>query len=351
MSTAVSDELMLWLFMVEGRQDSGNHFHPYLVMLPTYADDPLHWPPEFMRAQLCGTQLYSVVEEQLARLRADFESLKGLLDAYSATATITFDGLLWARSMYTSRSFPSQLARTNGCGNGTAIRHQPKIGGWATAEDVERQGKEGWKWRDCEMPAQIEGGAEGIMLPLIDILNHSPDAAMSWVADEAGIALLAELPEQDSPVQAAQTNRQIAVQKAGAELCNNYGSQSNSAMLLKYGFCLEGNLADTVVVWLDMHESATGKALFDHQLAMLRGANVQIELSRGGEDGTKPSGGGPAVSVSAASSGQSSDDSESDLDGDDGSGQAAGARAAVVGPFILTKTGAPCYEGTGEWIY
>ena len=185
------------------------------------------------------------------------------------------------------------------------------------------------------MPAQTEGGAEGILLPLIDILNHSPDAAMSWVAvrdqstssaPEAGIALFAEMPDTDDACE-------VVVQRAGAELCNNYGSQSNSAMLLKYGFCLEENRADTVVMWLDVHESNAGTTLFDHQLAMLRGAEVQIKVTEDADANTH--------------SEKSSDDSESDLDDDDGN-RAAGTRVAVVGPFVLTKTGAPCYEGTGK---
>lgn len=71
----------------------------------------------------------------------------------------------------------------------------------------------------------------GVLLPLVDLLNHKPGAKVEWQARYSFVGLQILEPY---------ASRQ--------ELYNNYGPRDNEGLLLAYGFTIENNPFDHVVI-------------------------------------------------------------------------------------------------------
>jgi hypothetical protein len=72
-----------------------------------------------------------------------------------------------------------------------------------------------------------------VLFPVLDILNHRHDTTVDWSFDPGRftVSLVNEV-------------------TAGAEIFNNYGPKSNDELLLGYGFCIEDNPNDKVLMTL-----------------------------------------------------------------------------------------------------
>lgn len=128
-----------------------------------------------------------------------FPFMSNVLPDVFLPAVFSWSNWLWAYSIYRSRAFPASVIK-----------------------DV------------------CPEATDGILLPLFDSLNHSIDCQVSW-----------HLTTNDTDV----TEHRIAFRTAadlinGAELFNNYGAKGNEELLLCHGFCIEGNVADTVNIKL-----------------------------------------------------------------------------------------------------
>ena len=70
-----------------------------------------------------------------------------------------------------------------------------------------------------------------VLLPLLDLLNHKPGAQVEWQARYNFVGL-----------------QVLESYQSGEELCNNYGPRDNEGLLLAYGFIIENNPFDHVVI-------------------------------------------------------------------------------------------------------
>lgn len=108
---------------------------------------------------------------------------------------------------------------------------------------------------------------ECILLPLIDLLNHSPTARVEWgVSDDGFFEYNSELPSD-------------------GELFNNYGRKGNEELLLAYGFCLEKNDADTAALKLKLDELLILQLLAQGVKFPRLGDYTTSVVNRGGSDG------------------------------------------------------------------
>ena len=210
----LTDEQLVCLYLLHCRRTPSSHFAPYLQALPS--DDeaaallPQLWPDgEERRARLAGTPLLQQAEAGLASLRAfHTEVVAGELcarspDAFPAAA-FSFRRLCWAHAMWASR----------------AIR--------------------------LELP----GGARHCLVPLLDLMNHSPRLAASVQLEharlqhaagrkrkaagaaegDAGGAAAAGAVDGETAVGAAEPHYVVRCSAAvgeGEELCLNYGAKGN----------------------------------------------------------------------------------------------------------------------------
>ncbi len=78
---------------------------------------------------------------------------------------------------------------------------------------------------------KLFSGRFGVLLPLLDLLNHKPGAQVEWQAryNFVGLQILESY-------------------KSEQELCNNYGPRDNEGLLLTYGFIIENNPFDHLVI-------------------------------------------------------------------------------------------------------
>lgn len=88
------------------------------------------------------------------------------------------------------------------------------------------------------------GGSYPVLFPGVDSLNHGRGQPVSWI-----IAPLA--PTDPSPDLGQRLGLSLSIHLStgpGEELLNNYGAKPNSELILGYGFSLEGNPDDTIVL-------------------------------------------------------------------------------------------------------
>lgn len=71
----------------------------------------------------------------------------------------------------------------------------------------------------------------GVLLPLLDLLNHKPGAKVEWQARYSFVGL-----------------QILETYQSGQELCNNYGPRDNEGLLLAYGFTIPENPFDHLVI-------------------------------------------------------------------------------------------------------
>ena len=83
-----------------------------------------------------------------------------------------------------------------------------------------------------------------VLLPGLDSLNHARGRPVSWVVDH----LPSTHPGRGSEQQLGLSLLIHSQTRPGEELLNNYGAKPNAELVLGYGFSLENNPDDTIVL-------------------------------------------------------------------------------------------------------
>ncbi|KAI9188878.1 hypothetical protein H9P43_000300 [Blastocladiella emersonii ATCC 22665] len=223
----VCTKTILWLFIVHEFfvRGEGSRWWPYLRALPRTFDTPLFWTDDEL-AVLQGTNLHFVVQEKRAELERDFAHAQGvLLDRFpevwgmgEAVKALTLSNYLWARTVCSSRAFPSDL--------NLVVQGRAKAAVSADAADPVLAAD------DTHDAAVAARGADGVippckchlaLWPLFDMLNHQRGSSMTWDATRGdGVAFITG-----------------AAMAEGEEVFNSYGPKGNDELLLSYGFCLD----------------------------------------------------------------------------------------------------------------
>ena len=197
-------------------------FSPYLKCLPKVVDSPLMWNPAELNL-LGKTNLGSSIHDKLrcifdewfalsekpasgikvspleGRLHQEFQSVSHttIYDEIISLEPLnwySFSAYLRAHLIFTSRAFPEYVIN-------------PK----------------------CDSSSSV------MLLPIIDLLNHKNNIQVEWSTDTSGSFIYKNLQESSelSP---------------GDELFNNYGPKSNEELLYGYGFVIESNKYDSVML-------------------------------------------------------------------------------------------------------
>jgi hypothetical protein len=118
----------------------------------------------------------------------------------------------WAASIFGSRSFTSQVLDATLPADVARLKGNPKGN------------------RPYDL-VKLFSDRFGVLLPLLDLLNHKPGAQVEWQAryNFVGLQILESY-------------------ESGQELCNNYGPRDNEGLLLAYGFTIENNPFDHLVI-------------------------------------------------------------------------------------------------------
>lgn len=198
----VDDRIILTLFLaLERERGVASKFAPYINALPAHVPVPLSWSDLELR-HLEGTRLEHAVKQHRDALRQEIEVWTPLLlehmrqnksNSNSAGAqalaerALNAEQISWARSCVWSRAFSLYLNQSKTIA----------------------------------------------LVPLGDMLDHSPEARVEWLTDDAaGTAGTFSIRSHEAI-------------SAGGEVFNNYGQKGNDELLLGYAFVTEDNKADT----------------------------------------------------------------------------------------------------------
>ncbi|XP_022681583.1 uncharacterized protein LOC101778382 [Setaria italica] len=247
----VDDRLLVMLFLMAERRRPGSLWKPYLDMLPSTFGSSL-WFSEEELAELEGTTLYRATVIQRNSMQSLFdEKVKGLVeellhvDESASSTEVLFEDFLWANSIFWTRAlniplphsyvFPGscsdQQTRTNDdvCDSSLPAHQETDI----TAKDSSSD--ENSKSSNTES-IWVEG-----LIPGIDFCNHNVKALATWEVDSMGNAT-------GVPASMYLMLADKSSVEAGAEIYINYGNKGNEELLYLYGFVVDNNPDDYLMV-------------------------------------------------------------------------------------------------------
>ncbi|KAF2163275.1 hypothetical protein M409DRAFT_68568 [Zasmidium cellare ATCC 36951] len=147
------------------------------------------------------------------------QGIAALQGANIDTEPYTWHLFKWAITMYSSRSFSSQALR-------------PQDSKYWTAYKYDNHGRRQTALLDMSN-ASAEELDFPVLFPVADIPNHGYDTKVQWTFDSGRFSI--DVKDGIS---------------FGSEVFNNYGPKSNDELLLGYGFCVQDNPFDKVLLRL-----------------------------------------------------------------------------------------------------
>ncbi|KAJ2800241.1 hypothetical protein H4R20_004132 [Coemansia guatemalensis] len=198
----LSGRALLCAFLIHQRFVCAESFwKPYIDILPQEFHTPLHFSSQELLL-LHGTPMEYAVEDRRSELRAEHKRVQEAVDskAEEMLRVLDFENYLWAATVVSSRAFTEALL---------------EVGRKDVPDKRKDDGEQG-----------NAGAKASVLLPLLDMMNHRPQARITWLVDS------------DSGSISFVAGSNVA---AGSEVANNYGAKSNEELLLGYGFCASPN--------------------------------------------------------------------------------------------------------------
>ncbi|XP_078439908.1 SET domain-containing protein isoform X2 [Wolffia australiana] len=260
----VDDRFLVILFLTVERLRRNSPWKSYIDMLPRTFTSPL-WFSEDELSELKGTSLYKATILQKKKLQALFDDkVKSLVqeilhdDGGSESGQgIQFEDFLWANSVFWTRALNIPFPHTyvfpssDGDANSSSDTSNQKVPSSHTndktsigsmdvkikpipAEGREMSNEES-SWLNGET-VWVEG-----LIPGIDFCNHGLEVSTTWEVDESGCV-------SGVPLSMYLVSE---IQKLGdmeKEICISYGNKGNEELLYLYGFILQNNPDDYLMV-------------------------------------------------------------------------------------------------------
>ncbi|XP_010940902.1 uncharacterized protein [Elaeis guineensis] len=290
----VDDRFLVMIYLMVERLRPNSLWKPYLDMLPSTFGSTL-WFTEVELSELKGTTLYQATVIQRKKLQALYDDkVKGLVEELlhcdgelESVTEVRFEDFLWANSIFWTRAlnipfphsfvFPDSLrgkdndamCQGSECGypvtqnTGETSGH----GHSAKKEDaniiVEKRNDEALKTQS-EETIWVEG-----LVPGIDFCNHGLKAVATWEVDPTG--KVTGIPASMYLMIVDQRTGEV-----GKEIHISYGNKGNEELLYLYGFVIENNPDDYLMVHYPIEAlqsiplSESKARLLDMQKAELR---------------------------------------------------------------------------------
>ncbi|XP_057531765.1 ribulose-1,5 bisphosphate carboxylase/oxygenase large subunit N-methyltransferase, chloroplastic isoform X2 [Amaranthus tricolor] len=224
----VDDRFLIILFLILERLRSKSLWKPYLDMIPRSFGSPL-WFTDSEFHELKGTTIYQATILQKKSLHDVFEDkVKDLVKQLlildgEPESEVAFEDFLWANSVFWTRALNIPLPRTfvfpEECEKPNVSSAVNGVLNFVEAETL---------W--------VEG-----LVPGIDFCNHALKAAATWEVDSTGSAtgvpfsMYLQSVNQGPP----------GIEK---EVTISYGNKGNEELLYLYGFVIEDNPDDFLMV-------------------------------------------------------------------------------------------------------
>ncbi|XP_022133064.1 uncharacterized protein LOC111005749 isoform X2 [Momordica charantia] len=256
----VDDRFLMILFLMVERLRENSSWKPYLDVLPTTFGNPL-WFTDNEILELKGTTLYRATELQKKTLQSLYENkVKKLvnrlltLDGLSVRE-VCFEDFLWANSIFWARAlniplphayvFPKIQEETESV---SLIREtiDSTISEVQLASTKDEDGCEDHRMIDGTVSGKTSGSTKGEtvwvegLVPGVDFCNHDLKARATWEVDGTGSI---------TGVPFSMYLLSVDARSSGIEEVSiSYGNKGNEELLYLYGFVIENNPDDYLMV-------------------------------------------------------------------------------------------------------
>ncbi|VVA89597.1 unnamed protein product [Arabis nemorensis] len=271
----VDDRFLMILFLTLERLRKNSSWKPYLDMLPTRFGNPL-WFSDDEILELKGTNLYHATELQKKKLFSLYhEKVEGLVKKLlvldgDSESEVSFEHFLWANSVFWSRAlniplphsfvFPQIQEDVGGC---PSTSHTPET------NPVNSNGE-----KDISAPvssATSVGPGDTVwvegLVPGIDFCNHDLKPVATWEVD--GTGSVSRVPFSMYLLSVAQNHI------PDKEITISYGNKGNEELLYLYGFVIENNPDDYLMVHYPV-EAIPSIPFSDSKGQLLEAQNAQL---------------------------------------------------------------------------
>ncbi|KAK1603887.1 hypothetical protein QYE76_027560 [Lolium multiflorum] len=249
----VDDRLLVMLFLMAERLRPTSLWKPYLDMLPSTFGSSVWFDDEEL-AELEGTTLHRATVMQKRSLQKLFDDkVKGLVeellqvDDSGSSIEVQFEDFLWANSIFWTRALNIPLPHSYvfpGSLDEQQTRTVGSLGdsGLTTQQESDTAVKNTRGDENSESCKTESIWVEGLV-PGIDFCNHNVKALATWEVDSVGNA---------TGIPASMYLRLAQVDKSsvetGTEIYINYGNKGNEELLYLYGFVVDNNPDDYLMV-------------------------------------------------------------------------------------------------------
>ncbi|XP_074567670.1 uncharacterized protein LOC141824307 [Curcuma longa] len=294
----VDDRFLVMVFLVVERLRPNSVWKPYFDLLPSTFGSTI-WFSEDELAELRGTTLHRATLVQRKQLLALFndkvrslvEELLHCDEGFDRATEVQFEDFLWANSIFWTRALnipfphsyvfpePAKVLGNNSSLNSSEVgTNTSEIPGKTSVHEQNGQTEgvhmlDGVKDNDKADETSKNKGAETVwvegLIPGIDFCNHGLKAGATWEVDSTG----------DVTGIPASMYLTLADQQSfedGKEICISYGNKGNEELLYLYGFVLDNNPDDYLMVHYPMEAlhnaplSSSKAGLLEAQKAELR---------------------------------------------------------------------------------
>ncbi|KAF5946352.1 hypothetical protein HYC85_016580 [Camellia sinensis] len=275
----VDDRFLMNLFLTVERLRKNSSWKPYLDMLPTTFGNPL-WFTDDEFLELKGTTLYRATELQKKKLHSLYDDkvkilVKKLLVLNDDTERA--NSIFWTRALnipfprsYVFPQVQDEQDNTLPSFNGNP---EASISNISSGELVDGKGLEvhGVESQVPGVTSTVIHGetvwVEGLV-PGIDFCNHVLKAAATWEVD--GTGLTTGVPCSMYLLSAGQSHLQIE-----KEISISYGNKGNEELLYLYGFVIDNNPDDYVMVHYPL-EAIQSVPLSESKVQLLEAQKAEL---------------------------------------------------------------------------
>ncbi|XP_026411595.1 uncharacterized protein LOC113306889 [Papaver somniferum] len=253
----VDDRFLMILFLTVERLRKNSLWKPYIDMLPVTFGNPL-WFNEDEILELKGTTLYKATQMQKKKLEGLCEEkvkdlVMEILDG-EAESEVRYEDFLWANSIFWTRAlnipFPHSYVFPKTSEEENCSVPLDAEGGIITSEvsppSVDENGSHG-----CELASGVGANAvnsaqgesvwvEGL-IPGIDFCNHVIKSTTTWEVDSLGLTT-------GVPASMYLLSAEQGTIRNEEEICISYGDKGNEELLYLYGFVIDDNPDDYLMV-------------------------------------------------------------------------------------------------------
>ncbi|KAM0830416.1 hypothetical protein ACQ4PT_052391 [Festuca glaucescens] len=247
----VDDRLLVMLFLMAERLRPSSLWKPYLDMLPGTFGSSVWFDDEEL-AELEGTTLHRATIMQKRSLQTLFDNkVKGLVeellhvDDSGSSTEVQFEDFLWANSIFWTRALNIPLPHSY-VFPGSLDEQQTTTAGSLGDSSLTTQQENDTAVKNTRGDENSEScttesiWVEGLV-PGIDFCNHNVKALATWEVDSVGNA---------TGIPASMYLRLVGKSsvETGTEIYINYGNKGNEELLYLYGFVVDNNPDDYLMV-------------------------------------------------------------------------------------------------------